>query len=81
MQPNRTASSRAVLNLFDRYILEKDAPAFCDGRLDSGLETAGMTPEAATTFVMPAKLVPACFKPGAGIQGIWKNATFQPQRT
>jgi hypothetical protein len=24
--------------------------------------------------------IPACFKPGAGIQGVYRNATFQPQQ-
>jgi hypothetical protein len=33
-----------------------------------------MTAEAISRFVMPAKLVPALFKPGAGIQGVYGNA-------
>lgn len=39
-----------------------------------------MTSGPAPPFVMPAKLLPACFNPGAGIQGIHGNATSHPQR-
>jgi hypothetical protein len=42
---------------------------FFEGLPESGLNTAGMASEAASTFVIPDK---------TGIQGRFKNRTFQP---